>query len=603
MNILHLLSQNHLTGSEVYAAQLVKHQVSEQHQVFQISNGFFTDSKAQKKTLTVETRSKIQFVKNVFWLRQFLKKENIHVIHTHSRAAAKLAFWARCFLKIGMVSTIHGRQHPSLSKKLINQYGDFLVAVCETIQQQLMNDFKYNQRRIKVIRNPVSLLDFKYKNIFKTKGPFKIAVIGRTTGPKGERTQLVLNTLPHLLRKLGHEAEYFLIGGSEKHLDLSKLKDFKISEKSIPALNSDHYQEYDLVIGSGRVAIESLIAGVPTFSFGEAKYLGLVRLSNLDENYATNFGDMDSQSQSPRLYVEQLEHDIKAWLSFDLSPEIAQISKKIQNDFNAEKINKVLYRLYESSYFLRNYSSWIPVLMYHKIPLQELDSVHKIFVTKDDFKKHLQFYKKLGFQTLAFSDLKKYKSAEKNFKSFPKKPLILTFDDGYKDNLEHASPLLKEFGFKAQLFLLADSKIDSNQWDHSESEKPHEIVSGMDRLKWNESAFEIGSHGFSHQKITQMSEAEARLELRKSKQDLENEFKKNIPVYAFTYGDTSLEAAKWALEEGYDYAVNTDTGGQLLEEDPYRIFRVNIFPNESFFSLFKKTSSWYRTYYFRKRKK
>ena len=125
----------------------------------------------------------------------------------------------------------------------------------------------------------------------------------------------------------------------------------------------------------------------------------------------------------------------------------------------------------------------------------------------------------------------------------------------------------------------------------------------MDRLKWNESAFEIGSHGFSHQKITQMSEAEARLELRKSKQDLENEFKKNIPVYAFTYGDTSLEAAKWALEEGYDYAVNTDTGGQLLEEDPYRIFRVNIFPNESFFSLFKKTSSWYRTYYFRKRKK
>ena len=62
-------------------------------------------------------------------------------------------------------------------------------------------------------------------------------------------------------------------------------------------------------------------------------------------------------------------------------------------------------------------------------------------------------------------------------------------------------------------------------------------------------------------------------------------------------------AAQAAQAAGYSYAVNTDTGAMLLEENPYSIFRVNIFPNETNFSLWKKTSRWYRKYYFWKRQK
>ncbi|MBC7466895.1 MAG: polysaccharide deacetylase family protein, partial [Bdellovibrio sp.] len=121
--------------------------------------------------------------------------------------------------------------------------------------------------------------------------------------------------------------------------------------------------------------------------------------------------------------------------------------------------------------------------------------------------------------------------------------------------------------------------------------------------KWKGSAFEIGSHGFSHQKITQMTEDQARFELRESKKKLQDEFNTEVSVYAFTYGDTSILHARFAFEEGYDYAVNTDTGGLLIEDSPYQIFRVNIFPNETIASLRKKTSSWYRKYYYLKRNK
>lgn len=604
MNILHLLSQNHLTGSEVYAGELIEDQVLNQHRVFQISNDFFLPTKAQQHGLSVEAKSFSEFIKNVFWLRAFLIQENIHVIHTHSRAAAKLAFWARCFLKIGMVSTIHGRQRPSFSKKLYNQYGDFIIAVSEVLQSQLLADFRYNPRRLQVIRNPISTENFFFRKSVLKNHTLKIAIVGRTTGPKGTRTRLALEGLIDLVSKSNIQVEFILVGGSLAALNSAKYSEKNISEIKIPYLTSKDYQQFDLVIGSGRVAMEAIISGVPTISFGEAKYLGLTRLNTVTSHYSSNFGDMDTVTTQPTIDTAQLKNDVETWLSGAVSDdELQQLSEKVQSDFNAKKISARIFRLYESSYFLRNFSRWIPILMYHKIPAIELQSQHKIYVTQKKFEKHLKLFKFLGFKTLTFSDLKKFKSGDFSFNLFPRKPLILTFDDGYKDNLEYASPLLKKYDFKAQLFLLADSKIDSNQWDHSETESPHEIISGADRLKWKDSAFEIGSHGFSHQKITSMTEAEARLELRKSKDDLEKEFQKNIPVYAFTYGDTSDKAAMWALEEGYDFAVNTDTGGLLLEEDPYKIFRVNIFPNETFFSLVKKTRTWYRDYYFRKRKK
>ena len=54
-------------------------------------------------------------------------------------------------------------------------------------------------------------------------------------------------------------------------------------------------------------------------------------------------------------------------------------------------------------------------------------------------------------------------------------------------------------------------------------------------------------------------------------------------------------------EVGYQFAVSTDSGGLTIEEDHFEIFRVAIFPEDGWFQLYKKTSSWYRNYYKRKR--
>lgn len=605
MNILHLLSQTHLTGAEVYATTLIQNQFEQGHKVFQISNGFYYPSSAQQTALNVECHSKIDFFKNVLSLREFIKNNNIQVIHSHSRAAAKLAFYSTLFSRVAHVSTVHGIQHSSISKKLFNQYGQMIICVCENIKTHLITDFSYNKRRLHVVANPISGSHFSFqKKTFNFSNKIAIAIVGRTTGPKGLRTELALKSLLGPLAK-NLNVSITLVGGSQEQLNLPPDLKKQIVEMSPAQLFSSDYQKFDLIIGSGRVCMEALLSGVPTIAFGEARYCGLITADNFEEFLQSNFGDIQQHSLFPTLTDQQLYNDLNNLIELVAKNKIDlfYLSELAKKQFDLNTLSQKIIRLYESAYFLKNYARWIPVLMYHKIPKTKIASQHKIYVTEADFEKHLSFFKKMGFTTLTFSELALYRKGLLSFKSFPRKPLILTFDDGYRDNLENASPLLKKYGYKAQLFLLANSQINSNNWDASSNEPTHEIIANEERQLWKNSAFEVGSHGFTHKKISTMTHEEIKSELTLSKELLQKEFSSDINTYAFTYGDTNLTAKTMTQEAGYEYAVNTDSGGLLLEEDPYAIFRVNIFPDENAWSLFKKTSKWYRYYYFLKRNK
>ncbi len=620
MRILHLLSQNHLTGAEVYAVNLIQNQVRKGHLVWQMSNDFFAKSLGVQVRLQVETLSQLEFIKSVRSLRTFLKDNKIQVVHCHSRAAAKLCYYARLLLKVdddfgstcqvAQVSTIHGRQHISTSKKLHNQYGEFLIPVCENISTQLSLEFGYDPRRIKLIRNAVGVAQFRPPKVPEPKSApepagkvLKVAVIGRCTGPKKHRTEIFLATAHEILnfKKIDHE--FVVIGDNSQNLQTA------VAFKAIgnATINFEFLNQFDLICGSGRVAVEAALAEIPCIAFGEYSFLGLLSSKNLKCNLETNFGDIGADFTGPHFNSIEIHQHIELWLMQRFQPgfksELVEIALRLIQEFSDVFVQAQIERVYESAFFLRQYSNWIPILMYHKIPDQELNSPHKIFVTKSNFEKHLKWFKLFGLQTLTFNDLEKFRKGLRSWKQFPRRPLVLTFDDGYKDNLLNASPLLRRQSYRAQLFLLAESSIKSNHWDHVDAEAGDAIVSGTDRQQWLTSAFEIGSHGIRHVHLPELDHVEATKEVTESKKMLESELSTPINVYAFTYGDTNSDLAQIAMRAGYSYAVNTDSGGLLMEENPYAIFRVNIFPDETLFSLWKKTSRWYRKYYFKKRGK
>lgn len=609
MKVLQILSQMELTGAEAYAVSLSEWLLTEGHDVHLVSNKIHLPFRGHFHAREIHTSSTLTRFKNIFFLRRLIKQEQIQVIHCHSRAAVRVGFWARLGLPVTLISTVHGRQHFSLSKKIFDLYGDRVVAVCENLQRSLVRDFKMNPRKIRVLGNPVGLPT--PSQISKGLAQDKIAYIGRFSGPKGERLRdLLEKTFPVLLARFPR-LHIDLIGG-----DLGQTKGlaqaFEQVHDLFPGRLSsvgkiqnlrDHYPRYDLIIGSGRVAVEALQRQVTCYSLGEYKSESVLNLASYEDAKKSNFGDIGAQDVSTPVDYAKTAQEISETLQNPLSSnEKEALRKRVEEDFSQTEICRTLFDLYQSSYFRRLKPKTIPVLMYHKIPLQDQNSRHRIFVTRDNFEKHLQFFSRNGFTTMSFSELDEFRTLRRPLSEFPPKPLILTFDDGYVDNLENAGPLLKKYNHKATIFLLADSSLLTNSWDADTGEAPDVLMNLEQKRRLSDYNFEIGSHGFHHQKITEMTDEQALHELIDSKRVLERDLGVQIPVFAYTYGVTSPRAAQLA-QRAYRFAVNTDTGGLHLEENPYAIFRTNVFPEDSDAQLRKKTATWYRRYFYFKRKK
>ncbi len=610
MRVLHILSQIEMTGAEAYALNLTEWLLAQNNQVTLISNALHIPTKAQFIARDIHSSRFWVRLKNVLFVRKWIQQNQIQIVHCHSRAAVRIGYWATRGLKIAMVSTVHGRQHSSFSKKLYDLYGDRIIGVCENVLRSLREDFQMDPRKMVCIGNPVPLDEVSFSE--KPEEKNRIAIIARSTGPKGQRTRdLIKWTIPLLLDAFP-QLEIDIIGGMNSDIDAEvNARLYEINQRFPQRLHllgymsnlQQKFSDYHLIIGSGRVPIETLARGVLCYALGEFSCPGLVTPANYQIAKDSNFGDIGAQEKELPFDYAKVTQELLAILK---GPSLIQadrlaMQERVKNEFSREGICREILDLYHSVYFRKLHPAHIPVLMYHKVPEKEIEAQHRIFVTKDRFEEHLQYFQKKGFTTMSFTELNEFRLLKKDARDFPRKPLILTFDDGYVDNLMNAGPLLKKYNMKATIFLLADENVLHNFWD-DDSGDPQEALLSLEQKKmlvhFN---FEIGSHGFRHDKINSMTVTQAFHELAGSKKILEESLHVSICVFAFTYGVTTPWAGKLAQKAGYSFAVNTDTGGLHLEENPYGIFRTPIFPEDREPQLRKKTASWYRKYFFIKR--
>lgn len=94
----------------------------------------------------------------------------------------------------------------------------------------------------------------------------------------------------------------------------------------------------------------------------------------------------------------------------------------------------------------------IPVLMYHNVlPAEESDTVWK--VTADEFRRQMDDLRDAGYSTILPEDIYR---ASHGWGWLPRKPVVITFDDGYEGVLRHAEPILREHGFRAICYAIVN---------------------------------------------------------------------------------------------------------------------------------------------------
>ena len=100
---------------------------------------------------------------------------------------------------------------------------------------------------------------------------------------------------------------------------------------------------------------------------------------------------------------------------------------------------------------LEDYTANVPVLMYHHLDQAGNDSTR---ITSEQFEAQIAALSQAGYTAVLPDDLDAY---VRQGKPLPKKPILITFDDGYLSNYTLAFPILKKYGMKASIFVIGST--------------------------------------------------------------------------------------------------------------------------------------------------
>lgn len=228
----------------------------------------------------------------------------------------------------------------------------------------------------------------------------------------------------------------------------------------------------------------------------------------------------------------------------------------------------------------------MPVLMYHRVVNSSSEAgKHNIWITLKRLRRHFNYLKKQGYHTYTFHDLANNPDLHKKEKS-----IILTFDDGYLDNFTILFPLLKEFSFKAVIFMVTG--LDHNKWGVIEGEPRIPLMSKENIKEMDEYGVEFGGHTRQHPVLLKLDAINQKEEIGGSKSDLESILNKPVISFAYPFGGVNEEVKKNTQEVGYTFGISTNTG-PIIFHDPFQIRRIEISCRTTLFSFKRKVSGHY----------
>ena len=229
-------------------------------------------------------------------------------------------------------------------------------------------------------------------------------------------------------------------------------------------------------------------------------------------------------------------------------------------EYDSSKIEK---KIIESVPVFHVHNSKIPILMYHSISYEKGNTAR---IPKEKFREQMKYLKDNKYTALTVDELYSYMQTGK---IVPKKPIVITFDDGYKDNYTTAYPILKEFGLKATVFVITNT-IDTDKNYMTSNE-----IKSMDSNN-----IRIESHTTVHEQLDKISYSDNVKTMTASKAKLEKILGRNINYLAYPYGTYNDNIIKAAKESGYKLAFSTQYGWIDKEDNIYSLGR--IFVNSNF---------------------
>lgn len=190
---------------------------------------------------------------------------------------------------------------------------------------------------------------------------------------------------------------------------------------------------------------------------------------------------------------------------------------------------------------------YIPTLMYHKIKdqVENTEEDQSMSVSTANFEAQLKALLEAGYTPINFKQLQDYLEGTAGL---PKKPILITADDGYLCNYTKAYPILKKYNAQATFFVTSLYVGVTNEHEHFTWEQAKEMeASGL---------IDIQSHTHGHTLMNELNKTDVSYEIQKSFGDIEKYLgKRDVKVLAYPQFLHTSKVKEWASECGVDLQV------------------------------------------------
>lgn len=208
---------------------------------------------------------------------------------------------------------------------------------------------------------------------------------------------------------------------------------------------------------------------------------------------------------------------------------------------------------------------YVPILLYHHV--MDTTAAKAILATNlnvppDVFREQMDYLSTKGYSVIGLDEL--VAGLNGNF-AFPAKPVVLTFDDGYRDFYDIVLPILREKNLKATVFVISQFAGGERYvtWDQLREMGSSGLVL-------------IGDHTLNHPYLAKQTKEEEKNQIISAKNVIEQYLGREVRFFAYPYGSANTNAKEILKENGFLGAVTTVPGNPQCKGLPYELSRVRI---------------------------
>lgn len=249
--------------------------------------------------------------------------------------------------------------------------------------------------------------------------------------------------------------------------------------------------------------------------------------------------------------------------------EYVQAEDKIIDDEKEEKEEELIEYINVPVEEVR-----IPILMYHSICND--DPNNSLMIPTEMFAEQMEWLRENDFTAMSMDEVIEAMNTGK----VPKRPVLITFDDGYADNYINAFPELKNNNLKGTFFIISDTITEEGGYYMS--------TSMLKEMK--EAGMEIENHTANHLELNNLSREDAIDSIKRGQEFLRSVIGSNGNYLCYPVGRYSDETIEIQKELGIKAALTTQGGISSIADGKYELKRIRISPMniENFAEIFSE---------------